>query len=205
MMPRWLGLVFFLVLPLGAETPESSSMTVTTPAPVKLAPAGPESLVPAAIRLKLDAEYPGWILAPVSAALRQRFQKKPLGHPPQLVGGDFDRDGKKDYAVQIALTNIGEEEQIVIAFLQRDDGFEETILESRGLNPSVYLKTRREPSVSGSALSNASLPRDVLIVAGGELGESVYPFEGGGFHEAPRATGEVPETLDAVPPSREDL
>src|SRR5690348_792104 len=74
-------------------------------------------ILPESIRAALDQDYPGWKLAPVTAQIQKEFKMHAVNHSPSWVSGDFDHDGKRDYAVQIAMTTPGQEEQIVIVFL----------------------------------------------------------------------------------------
>jgi hypothetical protein len=148
--------------------------------------------LPAVIKSTLDKEYPGWKYAPASPAVKDLFRKQGLWHPPNLLSGDFDVDGRKDFAVQIARTNPGDEEQIAIAFLAKDEGYEEAILESRGLDPDVYLSIRKAPSPE-----NPSVKRDVIVVMGGITGETWYGLEGGKFHEV--ASEKAPEVVPDPP------
>src|SRR6266581_741980 len=90
-------------------------------------PPPPSVVLPESIRATLDQEYPGWKLAPVTPQVQREFKKHRVNRSPSLVSGDFDHDGKRDYAVQIALTDIGQEEQIIIVFLARDTAYEETV------------------------------------------------------------------------------
>ena len=134
---------------------------------------------PESIRLTLDQEYPGWKLAPASPAVLKEYKAHQVAHSPSVVTGDFNRDGKKDYVIQIALMTPGQEEQIVIAFLAQNDGYDEVILQSMGLDPSVYLWT-----------SN----KDLLLVLGGPVGDTAYAFDDGRFHEVP-----LPENAELPP------
>jgi hypothetical protein len=136
-------------------------------------------LFPESIRLTLDQEYPGWKLATASPAVQRAYKAHQETHPPSVVTGDFNHDGQKDFVVQIALTTPGQEEQIVIAFLAQNDGYEEIILQSMGLDPSVYLWT-----------SN----KDLLLVLGGPAGDTAYAFDDGRFHEVP-----LPENAELPP------
>src|ERR1019366_8612251 len=88
-------------------------------AAVQPSPAPNTPSLPVAIRVTLDVEYPGWKFAPVTPQVQQEFKKHRANRLPSLAAGDFDHDGKKDYAVQIALTTPGQEEQIIIIFLAR--------------------------------------------------------------------------------------
>ena len=89
--------------------------------------------LPPAIQTTLTAEYPGWRLAPVTEDSLKEFKATQATHSPSVVPADFDNDGKRDYAVQIVLSKEGEDEQIVIIFLQRADAYEEIIVQSTDL------------------------------------------------------------------------
>jgi hypothetical protein len=119
-------------------------------------------LLPTEISDTLTREYPGWSYAK---------------HPPHLLSGDFDGDGRADYAVQIARTDPHDEEQIAIAFLKRDKGYDEIILESRGLDSKVYLGSRNIPK------SDSEPMHDLIVVAGGPTGDTAYIYQGKAFHE----------------------
>jgi len=134
-------------------------------------PAPSSSVLPAEIQTTLDHEYPGWKLAPVNQQIQQEFKKHPVGHPPSLVWGDFDQDGKRDYVVQILLRSPDLIEQILIAFIQRENSFEEMILESRGPNPNIYLGIIKKAD------------ENLLIVMGAETGETTYGYANGRFTE----------------------
>lgn len=55
--------------------------------------------LPAAARLILDKKYPGWKLPKVREDIRQYFKKSDA--ELNLVQGDFDGNGRQDYALQI--------------------------------------------------------------------------------------------------------
>src|SRR5690349_16055080 len=145
-------------------------------------PASPP--IPAAIRAQLNQEYPGWKLAPVTPQIQAEFKKHHPNRFPCLVGGDFDHDGKKDFIVQIVLTTPGEEEQIIILFLARDTGYEETILQSMGIDPNVYLwVSNRALTETGSNGQDKLVNKDVLMVLGEPGGDTAYGFVDGKFEE----------------------
>src|SRR5262245_19015455 len=81
----------------------------------------PPMLLPDGIRTALEEEYPGWKLSPVTPQIQQTFKRHKLNRSPSFVSGDFDHDGKRDYALQIVLTTPGQEEQIVMFFLSRGE------------------------------------------------------------------------------------
>lgn len=140
--------------------------------------------LPESIRATLDQEYPGWKLAPVTIPIQKEFTKRHLTRLPSLTAGDFDHDGKWDYAVQIALTKPGEEEQIVIVFLARDNGYEENIVESMGLDPTVYLWIKNiSLREMGNDAQDKLVNKDVLMVLGGPIGDTTYAYQDSKFQE----------------------
>ena len=56
--------------------------------------------LPQEIRLFLDQKYPGWKFAPVSELAMECNDVETQSHP-SLTWGDFNGDGKTDFAVQI--------------------------------------------------------------------------------------------------------
>ena len=165
-------------------------------------------LLPSAIHATLDQEYPGWKLAPVTPQIQQEFKKHRVNHPPSLAAGDFNRDGKRDYAVQIVLTTPGEEEQIIIVFLAGANGYEETILQSMGIDPTSYLWISHKAISETNASAQETLTNhDVLMVLGGPVGAfTAYAYEDEKFREVIPNDGEDPQrhirTLPSVKTSR---
>jgi len=153
--------------------------------------------IPAAIRTTLDTEYPGWKLAPVTPQIDDEFKKHRANRSPSFVVGDFDHDGHLDYALQIVLTTPELDEQIIMVFLARGQAYEESILESMGLDRSVYLWVSAKPiSETGPNGQEKKVNKTVLIVLGGPIGETTYAFEDGKFAEMAPA-----EHTDAQDPS----
>jgi hypothetical protein len=141
-------------------------------------------VLPSNIRTVLDAEYPGWKLATVTPQIQQEFKKHRANRLPSLAVGDFDHDGKKDYAVQISLNTPGQEEQIVIIFLARDTGYEENIVQSMGIDPTTYLWVANKPySVTGPDAQERLGNRDVLMILGGPVGDTIIAYEDGKLQE----------------------
>lgn len=58
------------------------------------------TLPPSAPRM-LDRKFPGWKFAEVSQEIHQFFESEMKGESPHLISGDFDGNGKPDYAVLI--------------------------------------------------------------------------------------------------------
>ena len=102
-------------------------------------PATPE----AELRAELDETYPrGWRYATLGAYGRSELQP---GERPTWVGGDFDGDGRPDYAVQVVVFKPGhtlavDSAQLVVALLRRANGFERHVLSvGGGPQDGIYL------------------------------------------------------------------
>ena len=57
--------------------------------------------LPIAIRIKLDKRFPGWRFANVGDEIRRALKEYAPEAQPELVRGDFDGNGKVDYALLI--------------------------------------------------------------------------------------------------------
>ena len=95
------------------------------------------------LRAALDTAYPeGWRFASLDPDARAEL--KP-GESPEWIGGDFDGDGRSDYAAQLVIWKLGhtttvDSAQLIVALLRRRDGFHRDVV-SVGGGPSfdVYL------------------------------------------------------------------
>jgi hypothetical protein len=139
--------------------------------------------LPESIQSTLNEEYPGWKLAPVTPQIQATYKQHKVTHSPSVAAGDFDHDGQRDYAVQIILNTPGQEEQIIIAFLARAGHFEETILQSMGIDPTNSLWVMRVSIDETGANPDKPEKKDVLMVLGGPVGDTVYSYDAGKFHE----------------------
>jgi hypothetical protein len=115
-----------LLLPLAA---------VSVLAAALLAPAPP---LPPAVRREVDAAYPGWKFATVSPALRHLLAP---GQRPEWVSGDFDGDGRRDYAVQLVrATPRADSAQLTVALLRRrGDGWARHVVSAGPVHDGVWL------------------------------------------------------------------
>jgi len=159
--------------------------------------------LPESIRSTLNAEYPGWTLAPVNPQIQSVYKQRKINHSPSVAAGDFDVDGKRDYVIQIALNTPGQEEQIIIVFLARGDHFEETILQSMGIDPSYYLWVKQTSIDETGSNPDKPVKKDVIMVLGGPVGETAYSCDEGKFHEinSPDDSEKPDLTIPRVPPS----
>ncbi len=78
-----------------------------------------DQLVPNEARVALDRLHPGWKLAGISYENRQYCYKKDSPYQPTLVWGDFNGDGRRDYA---AIVTYGWKTGVII-LLATDQGY----------------------------------------------------------------------------------
>jgi hypothetical protein len=109
-------LACFLLMPVWAQMP-----SVTLPPPVMA---------------QLDARYPGWKLAPIAPQIEEWFAEARFSYRPNLVGADFDGDGKRDYVVEL-VSNAGQ--LVVVGFMAKGDKFEMQELAKDAPDPFTYL------------------------------------------------------------------
>lgn len=105
-------------------------ITLNQPANLKL---------PDAIRIILNKEYANWKFSGVSKEIITFFNQNKFSFQPNLLIGDFDGNGKKDYAVQINNSIDSIHKRYVIAFLNKEGVFNSYILEMGNISPETYL------------------------------------------------------------------
>ena len=116
----------------------------------------------------LDAAYPdGWRFASLDPDARSELEP---GESAEWIGGDFDGDGRSDYAAQLVIWKLGhtttvDSAQMIVALLRRREGFHRDVV-SVGGGPSfdVYLAKipRGERVADFEGRSAVTLERDAV-------------------------------------------
>jgi hypothetical protein len=95
------------------------------------------------LRTALDAAYPeGWRFATLDSYARSELRE---GERADWIGGDFDGDGRSDYAAQIVVRRMGhlggsDSAQLVAVLLRRRNRFERHVVGvGGGPSTAVYL------------------------------------------------------------------
>jgi len=100
--------------------------------------------VPAPVRTILDQRHPGWRVPTASAELLAGVGSR-LGSTPGVVAGDFDSDGRTDYALLVEYRNVDEPDKSfthfveALVFLNGAGGFRATRLRDRQPGPDAAL------------------------------------------------------------------
>jgi hypothetical protein len=84
--------------------------------------------IPNAIKIILDRNYPGWEMGRVSIEVDKFFKENKFKFFPVLVSGDFDGDGRADYAIKINYKG----QWHAIIFLARGGNYEKSVLMAGG-------------------------------------------------------------------------
>lgn len=87
-----------------------------------------EHKLPASVRVRLDRRFPGWRFAEVREEIRRALKESSPGAHPVLVRGDFDDDGRVDYALLIEQGSFNNDEGVgrrshLVVLLRRRNGY----------------------------------------------------------------------------------
>jgi hypothetical protein len=146
--------------------------------------------LPEAISSTLDRKFPGWRFSEVSGGVRQFFGERFPRARPNLIEGDFDGDGRTDYAVLIEHTNFNRGGKAFthvverLAFLRRGAGYRLYALErSAPANPELYLTLARKGGQGRDFRTGRKFryPHDSIGVSYFEKAGGTYVYRRGRF------------------------
>jgi hypothetical protein len=128
--------------------------------------AGGQAGLPVDARQRLDALYPGWRFASVTPALQRSL---PRTVSAAWVSGDFDGDGKRDFAVQLVQpSGPTDSQQRLVALFRRLRTYEVVSVQAYPLSQTIYLaaepKGTRAVDLANSADLDSSSAGDSVIV-----------------------------------------
>jgi hypothetical protein len=140
--------------------------------------------LPGLIRAELGRAYPGWRFATVAPELRAQLAR---GQTPDWIAGDFDGDGRRDYAAQIVHPSTAHGTQHVVAFLRRGGGYQRLLVSSFPQSRGAYLALARrgervadlEADLNGD--STFVLRADAVHILVGQEAGSTCVYERGRF------------------------
>ena len=79
--------------------------------------------LPAPLKQTLDRRFGGWIYNETGSEILKWFSAEKRGANPNLIAGDFDGNGLRDYAIQIITLSSGQRERRVVVYLRRGKGY----------------------------------------------------------------------------------
>jgi hypothetical protein len=151
---------------------------------------GGQAGLPLDARRRLDAVYPGWRFASVTPALQRSL---PATVSAAWVSGDFDGDGKRDYAVQLVQpSGPADSQQRLVALLRRPRTYEVVTVQAYPLSQTIYLapepKGTRAVDLAHSADLDSSSAGDSVVVLPHDGFDILFGEEAGStcFYASPR-------------------
>ena len=149
---------------------------------------GQPRALPHQIRTYLDSTYYGWKFSTVAQDMRDAFFSAP-DKDPSFIRGDFNHDGKWDYAVQITCDDSSKSRRVVIAFLATKSGFKPFVVESMREDNEYYitLDPRSAERFDFSANKRFVNPSDGISIGYAGRGGYTYFFRRGAFYRVDTA------------------
>jgi len=144
--------------------------------------------LPPQARDALYLKFPDWRYADISDEVRQALKQDGAANTrPDLISGDFDGDGRADYAALIfhGTTRV-EQDQVVgpnfslVIFMARDQTYELHIIEDPG-GEYLELIHKGDGSYDYEAQKEFTFEHDAIDAIIFEKGATSYVYENGGF------------------------
>jgi hypothetical protein len=130
--------------------------------------------VPTKIQIYLNMTYPGWKQTGVATNCILKFRQS-------VVAGDFDGDGRRDYAVKFTHHQKG----YIVAFLARGTDYQPYILIDRpargirNIGLSIGHRGQRDENEEGGV---SVLGNDAPLIGACASEACYYVYRNGGFH-----------------------
>ena len=138
-------------------------------------------------RLMLNRKFPGWRFAEVGPEVRQFFEQEMSGVSPALISGDFDGNGRLDYAALIQHGKILNEhgkaigsQYYLVAFLRKGIGYRMFVIK----NPDgeyLCLAKKGTRDYNYEEQKEITYANDGIMTGILEKGGSSYVYENGRF------------------------
>ena len=139
--------------------------------------------IPNAIKIILDRNYPGWEMGTVSNEVARFFKENKFKFLPILVSGDFDGDGRDDYAIKINFNGKWH----AIVFLARGRDYKEYVLIAGGNAPDLdvylFLYKKGEKGFNAETSKHFIFQNDVVEIRFFEKASIAYIFQNGSFNK----------------------
>lgn len=142
----------------------------------------PEREVPGELRRALDRDYPGWRLASLQDWLAEQLRP---GENGQWMRGDFDGDGRQDYAVQVVRPGGGRTPQLVLLYLRRGTALRPRVVVELPQTQGTFILRIPGGTTSEDVEADTSVfyPVDAVSVLHGQEASTSYILTDTGFVE----------------------
>jgi hypothetical protein len=157
--------------------------------PISPATQQPSKLeLPPQARDALYLKFPDWRYADVSDEVRQALKHDGAANiRPDLITGDFDGDGRADYAALIfhGTTRVEQNEVVgpdfkLVIFMARDQSYQLQVIEDPG-GEYIELIHKGDRLYDYEAQKEFTLEHDAIDAIIFEKGATSYVYENGGF------------------------
>jgi hypothetical protein len=143
--------------------------------------------LPASARLTLNRRFPGWKFAEVSQEVRHFFETEMPGKSPYLIKGDFDGNGKPDYATLIwhgqvrnGQGTITWPRSFLVVFLRKGSGYRMYVIKKPD-GEYLCLAHKGTKDFNYDEQKEITYANDAILTGILEKGGSSYVFEKGRF------------------------
>jgi hypothetical protein len=143
--------------------------------------------LPSPARLMLNGRFPGWKFAEVSPEVRQFFEQEMKGASPSVINGDFDGNGRLDYAALIQHGKILNERgkaigsrYYLVAFLRRGAGYRMYVIKDPG-GEYLCLAKKGTRDYNYEEQKEITYANDAIMTGIFEKGGSSYVYKNGKF------------------------
>jgi hypothetical protein len=141
--------------------------------------------LPASARLTLNRRFPGWKFAEVSQEVRQFFATEMTGKSPYLINGDFDGNGKLDYATliwhgQVRNGKVTWPRAFLVVFLRKGSGYRIYVIKEPD-GEYLCLAQKGTKDFNYDEQKEITYANDAILTGILEKGGSSYVFEKGRF------------------------
>jgi len=146
--------------------------------------------LPSPILNQLDAKFPGWRFAQNSHDVKDFFAKTFPKAIPSLIKGDFDRNGKPDFAILIEHSNFAKAGKElthvveVLAFLKRGASYKRISLNSGSpADNELYLNLAKKGKIGKVFATNKKFAyrHDSISLSFFEKASGTYVWKNGKF------------------------
>ena len=143
--------------------------------------------LPSSVRLMLNGRFPGWKFVEVSPEVRKFFEQEMKGASPALIRGDYDGNGRLDYAALIQHGKFLNEQgkalgprYYLVAFLRRGTGYRMYVIKDPD-GEYLCLAKKGTRAYNYEAQKEITYANDAIMTGIFEKGGSSYVYKNGRF------------------------
>jgi hypothetical protein len=132
--------------------------------------------LPTSVRVMLNLRFSGWRFSDVSPEVRQFFKENMRGASPVVISGDFDGNGRRDYAVLVQWRA----RYYLVIFLRRTADYKMYVIKDPN-GEYLILARKGTRDYNYNEQKEITYANDAIMTGIFEKGGSSYIFKNGGF------------------------